>query len=121
VEKGHPEEVEGVLTLDGLRLRVTLGALPAETAAPRAVEMSISVPQPADPEQMVDYASVAERLASLDGGVFRYVEELAAAAADALLDRWPARRWTVTVTKRRPPTSVPLSRAVYTLTRGPLG
>lgn len=120
MEKGHAEEVEGVLALEGLRLRVLLGALPEEVVAPRAVELDVRVPQLPEAGKMIDYASIAEKLAELEGGEFGYVEDLAAAAADLLLAGWPSRRWTVSVVKHSPPVAVPLRIARYTLSRGPV-
>ncbi|MFO7949044.1 MAG: dihydroneopterin aldolase [Candidatus Fermentibacteraceae bacterium] len=121
MEKGNAQarEVEGRLTLEGLVLRVVLGADPGERLSARSVELDVSTAQPASGGDRLDYAQVVEEMQPLQGGAYSYVEDLASAAADLLLTRWPRRRWTVTVRKVRPPAALPLRRAVYTLVRGP--
>lgn len=123
MEKGNSQarEVEGRLALEGLVLRVVLGADPGERLSAKNVELDVSTAQPASGGDRLDYAQVVEGLRPLQGAVYFYVEDLASAAADLLLTRWPRRRWTVTVRKVRPPAALPLRRAVYTLTRGPAG
>lgn len=123
MEKGNSQarEVEGRLALEGLVLRVVLGADPGERLSTRSVELDVSTEQPASGGDRLDYAQVVEGLQPLQGGVYSYVEDLASAASDLLLTRWPRRRWTVTVRKVRPMAALPLRRAVYTLTRGPAG
>ncbi len=122
MEKGNPEalEAEGRLLLEGLELRVVLGALPGERLSSRSVELDVSTGQPAAGGRRLDYARVVESLQEMQGGEFEYVEDLAARAAELLLSRWPRRWWTVTVRKVRPPAALPLRRVGYTLVRGPL-
>jgi len=121
VEKGNTQarEVEGALALEGLVLRVVLGADPGERLSAKNVELDVSTAQPASGGDRLDYAQVVEELQRLQGGVYSYVEDLASAASDLLLARWPRREWKVTVRKVRPPAALPLRQAVYTLVRGP--
>jgi dihydroneopterin aldolase len=106
---------EGILRLEGIELRATLGLLPVEKLHPRLVGMDLEWRGPFSPGSppVVDYGSAAAVLGSLEGRDFDYVEALACEALDLLRASFPGGTWTVRVVKACPPAPLRSARAVF--------
>jgi 7,8-dihydroneopterin aldolase/epimerase/oxygenase len=82
------------------------------------VELELSEPQEDDIGQTADYRGVVALVREISQGrQFRLLESLAAAAADALLERFPAERVRVRVCKPRVQLGAPVEHAAATIER----
>ena len=99
------------LTLEDVRLRLFLGVLPSERLASSTVSLDLEWTGSTDPsDPAVDYAEVCRELASLEGGEYGYVEEVACKVLNTLCRRFGG-SWRVKVRKPHPPTLLPVSAA----------
>jgi len=107
---------QGVLRLEGIELRATVGVQPAERLHPRTVELDIEWQGEVSPGSTpaVDYAAAAGELAArLGGAVFDYIEDIGCEALGILRASFPGGLWKVRVTKPCPPTEPRSARAVF--------
>ena len=109
------------LELHGLEVFGRHGVLEAERREGQTflfdVELDVAEPGEDRIGATVDYRDVAACVAGVsDGKQYDLLESLAAAVADALVERFPATRARVRVRKRRPP-DVPAAWAAATAER----
>jgi dihydroneopterin aldolase len=91
-----------------------------ETEQPFLYDIELELPEPADDdvERTADYRRMVELIAAVsESRQFRLVETLAAAVADALLDRFAAERVRVRVRKPQVKLGAPVEHAAATVER----
>jgi dihydroneopterin aldolase len=110
-----------VVELRGLEVPGRHGALPEERGREQPflydVELELSEPGRDRLDETVDYRDVVELVREVSEQQFTLLETIAAAVADALLERFPAERVRVRVRKPEVRLAVPVEFAAATCER----
>jgi dihydroneopterin aldolase len=112
-EEGN--EVRGTLELEGLVLRLVLGALPEEKLSLRDVPLDISWTGEVAGGPAVDYAAVCEKLAVLQNRDYDYIEDVASDVLSLLSAEYPGGHWRVRVRKPFPPAALRIETASFSV------
>lgn len=105
--------MRGTLELEGLVLRLVLGALPQEKLSRRDVRLDISWTGELTGVPSVDYAAVCEKLAVLQNRDYDYIEDVASDVLSHLTSGFPRGTWRVRVGKPFPPACLKLQNAAF--------
>ena len=114
-------QVRGELLLENVTLRLKLGLLERERLSERDVPVTLSWKGEVAEGPSIDYSDVCEALSELQGGDYRYIEDVAKTVMRVLTDNFPGGRWRVTVRKPHPPVSLKMEAASFTLEGGENG
>jgi dihydroneopterin aldolase len=113
--------MRGTLELEGLVLRLKLGALPSEKLSSRDLPIDISWTGEVTGVPSIDYAGICEKLAVLQEKDYDYIEDVASDVLSLLSREYPRGRWKVRVRKPFPPACLRVETASFTIEGGENG
>jgi len=111
----------GTLELEGVILRVGLGALGSEKLSSRDLPLDITWTGTVTEGPGVDYAAVCQALAALQERDYDYIEEVAEEVLSLLEREYPEGIWKVRVRKPFPPACLRIGSASFTIEGGENG
>lgn len=111
-------QVKGTLRLEGIVLRVRLGAEDHERIASRDVPVDVEWKGEFEDGIPMDYTDVCRSIAVLEEGEYRYIEDLSRELLGLLGREFRTGKWTVTVRKPFPPSPLRMESASFTAEAG---